>query len=351
MDENNFFLPPEWHNQRCIELAWPDENTDWKPYLKEIRLTIAEIIKAITRFENVILAARNAEDALSYMRKALPEEGMKRLIAAECPLNDTWARDFGGITLLSKDLSKAQILDFRFNGWGGKFPSADDNRTTRILHEKGILKGQLVCNDDFILEGGSIESDGQGTVFTTSHCLLAPHRNAGPGRTAIENQLKRRLKAARIVWLNNGKVIGDDTDGHIDTMVRVCPGDTLLYIRCGNDDAHFPELSALEGELKALTTLGGKPYRLLPLPLPRPIVFNNERLPATYANFLVINGAVIVPVYGQSDLDEEACATIGNAFPGREIIPVDATIIIRQHGSIHCLAMQYPATEGEETAF
>ena len=218
-------------------------------------------------------------------------------------------------------------------------------------------------HQDFVLEGGSIESDGRGTIVTTSQCLLAPNRNQPLTQAEIEAELKRRLRAERVVWLDHGNLVGDDTDGHIDTIVRCAPDDTLLYVGCDDEnDEQFADFQALEQQLKSLRTADGKPYRLLRLPMPEAIFEEGEtrneeretrneergarneergeRLPATYANFLILNGAVLAPVYGQPANDAEALRVIGEAFPDRDIIPIDARTIIRQHGSIHCLTMQ-----------
>lgn len=350
MTERHFFLPPEWHPQRFVQLTWPHEATDWAPYLPEITVTMTEIADAITRFEPLVIASQMPQLTADALTERLSAGQMSRVTIVECPTDDTWARDHGGISLVACDEETPStgrhdtlILDFQFNGWGGKFGASLDNNITRRLYEAGALGGQLVDCNDFILEGGSIESDGKGTVFTTSQCLLAPNRNQPMDRNDIEQELQRRLHADRIVWLNHGNLIGDDTDGHIDTIVRICPDDTLLYIRSTdcNDEQH-EDFTALEAELRSLRTVDGKPYRLVALPMPRPCLYEGERLPATYANFLVINGAVLVPTYGQPDLDKEACDTIGSVFAGREIIPIDSQTIIRQHGSIHCLTMQYP---------
>ena len=201
------------------------------------------------------------------------------------------------------------------------------------------MKGTYEDHLDFVLEGGSIESDGKGTVFTTSCCLMAPHRNQPLTQQEIEARLKEYLGAERIVWINHGSLIGDDTDGHIDTLVRICPDDTIVYT---GGDADHPDLVLMERELQDLRTMEGKPYKLLKLPLPRPIYEgNSERLPATYANYLVINGAVLVPTYRQPDLDAEAMHIIGQAFPDREIVGIDCCAVIKQHGSLHCCTMQY----------
>ncbi len=350
MTEGRFFLPSEWHPQRFVQLTWPHEATDWAPYLSEITATMTEMAFAITRFQPLVIASQTPDVTRATLAEKLSAEQMSRVTIVECPTNDTWARDHGGISLICCDDSNpssakhaTQILDFRFNGWGDKFSSSLDNLITRKLHDANVINSQLIDYNDFVLEGGSIESDGKGTVFTTSQCLLAPHRNQPMDKDDIERELLQRLHADRIIWLNHGNLIGDDTDGHIDTIVRICPDDTLLYIKSTDtSDEQHEDFTALEAELQTLRTSEGLPYRLLALPMTRPCFYDGERLPATYANFLVINGAVIVPTYDQPDLDKQACDIIGQAFPGREIIPIDSRVIIRQHGSIHCLTMQYP---------
>ena len=267
------------------------------------------------------------------------------LLTVAPPSNDTWARDHGFITLMPQDASlPPRLLDFCFNGWGEKFPAHLDNAINRRLYEAGTFAGEYVDHLDFVLEGGSIESDGQGTIFTTTGCLLAPHRNQPLTKEQIEERLKDYLCAERILWIDHGNLAGDDTDGHIDTLVRVCPDNTLLYI--GTDDTtdeHYAELRLMEEQLHSFQTLDGRPYRLLKLPLPRPILDEDGmRLPATHANFLVVNGAVLCPTYQQPDLDDKALEIIGQAFPGRDIVGIDCRSLIKQHGSLHCCTMQYP---------
>ena len=283
------------------------------------------------------------EITATYREMAREIRKREHLLMVGQPNNDTWARDHGFITLVD-DEGHVRLLDFCFNGWGEKFPAELDNAINRRLYDEGKVKGEYVDCLDFVLEGGSIESDGKGTVFTTSCCLLAPHRNQPMTKEQIEEHLKQELHAERIVWINHGSLTGDDTDGHIDTLVRICPDDTLLYMGCDNpDDEQYEELHLMEEELKTFRTIEGKPYRLLKLPMPRPIIFEGERLPATYANFLVINGAVLCPTYAQPDLDAEALRLIGEAFPEREIVGIDCRSIIKQHGSLHCCTMQYPS--------
>ena len=301
----------EWEHQSMVQLTWPHEGTDWAPILDEITAV----------YENMA----------SEIRKREP-----LLIVDSIPHNDTWARDHGFITV--EEDSVLFLLDFKFNGWGEKFEAALDNEINKHLYEQGLVKGTYEDHQDFVLEGGSIESDGKGTVFTTECCLMAPHRNQPLTKEEIEERLKEWLGAERIVWLQHGSLIGDDTDGHIDTLVRICPNDTLLYT--GGDKDH-PDLAEMEKELQDLQTLDGKPYRLLKLPLPRPIYDDGDRLPATYANYLIVNGAVLVPTYKQPDLDQEAMDVIQQAYPDREIVGIDCCAVIKQHGSLHCCTMQY----------
>ena len=315
-----------------VQLTWPHEATDWAPILADITAVYEEMAREISKREGLLIVAPEGTRLPSPLTHHL----------TPITSNDTWARDHGFITV--EELSPIThqpspiLLDFCFNGWGEKFEATLDNQINRHLYEQGLVKGTYEDHLDFVLEGGSIESDGKGTIFTTSCCLMAPHRNQPLSRQEIEERLKTYLGAERIVWLEHGSLMGDDTDGHIDTLVRICPDDTLLYT--GGDEDH-PDLALMEQELQALRTLDGKPYRLLKLPLPRPVYDEGERLPATYANYLVINGAVLVPTYNQPDLDAEALRTIGEAFPDREIVGIDCRAVIKQHGSLHCCTMQY----------
>ena len=309
-------FPAEWEPQWGVQLTWPHAATDWAPMLGEITKTYEEIAREISARENLLVVGP--------------------------PSNDTWARDHGFITLVD-DQGHTRLLDFCFNGWGEKFAAELDNAINRRLYDEGKLQGEYVDCLDFVLEGGSIESDGKGTVFTTTGCLMAPHRNQPLSQSQIEQRLKKELHAERILWIDHGNLTGDDTDGHIDTLVRICPDDTLLYVGCDDpDDEQYAELKLMEEQLKTFRTLDGKPYRLLKFPMPRPIIFDGERLPATYANFLIINGTVLCPTYAQPDLDAEALRLIGEAFPDRDIVGIDCRSIIKQHGSLHCCTMQYP---------
>lgn len=331
-------LPAEWEEQDGVLLAWPHADTDWLPLLDEAQRCFIDLIRAISRFEQVLLVTPDASDLKS--RLTAEEIDCTRVRIAELPVNDTWTRDFGPITVQVNDIPV--MLDFGFNGWGLKFAADLDNQVTRRLKQAGFLTPKR-NTIGLILEGGSLESDGQGTILTTSQCLLSPNRNPQLDRNDLDDALKQLLGAQRILWLEHGSLAGDDTDAHIDTLARLCPGDTIAYVSCPDPaDEHYDELKLMEQELTALRTANGTPYRLLPLPWPA-AQYDDEgnRLPATYANFLVINNAVLAPVYNDP-ADSAALAMIGLAFPGREVVAVDCSVLIRQHGSLHCVTMQLP---------
>ena len=333
-------MPAEWEPQSGVQLTWPHKGTDWSPMLAEIERVYQDMAHEIAQRERLIVVA----DPLCELPEHLQGDVVR------IPSDDTWARDHGFITVVED--GKETLLDFCFNGWGRKFGAEKDNAINRALFQKGCFPtARYEAHLDFVLEGGSIESDGRGTVFTTECCLMAPHRNQPLSKTEIDTRLRRWLGAERIVWLQHGRLVGDDTDGHIDTLVRVAPDNTLLYCAPPADeqDEHHAELTALESELRLLRTLAGSPYRLLPLPLPHPILDEGERLPATYANYLVLNGAVLVPTYGQPDLDRMALQTIQHAFPDREVVGIDCQPVVRQHGSLHCCTMQYHSIQVPHT--
>ena len=329
-------LPAEWESQEFVQLTFPHTDTDWCPILKDVLLCYREIATAITRFEPLLVVASDIELAQRTLK------GINHITYIDCPTNDTWARDHGFITC--KEGEKRLFMDFQFNGWGLKYASNFDNQINKKLWASGILKGKYIDQNDFVLEGGSIESDGAGTLLTTTSCLLAPNRNNLYTKEAIEKKLRDYFEIERVLWLGHGNLAGDDTDGHIDTLARLCPNDTIAYVLCNDEqDEHYNELRLMEEEIKSLRTKEGKAYNLVSLPLPDAIYNNNERLPATYANFLIINGAVLCPTYNQSAKDRTAMECLQSIFPDREIIGIDSRVLIHQHGSLHCCTMQYPS--------
>jgi len=336
-------LPAEWFPQSGVQLTWPHAGTDWKPRLREVTDCYLRLAYEISTDETLLIVTPEPDALRRLLQEKLPRRCNDRIELIECPTNDTWARDHGFITVLSQE--GAQLLDFQFNGWGNKFPSSLDNAINRHVYASGILRGHYTDCLDMVLEGGSIESDGRGTLLTTASCLLSPNRNPALNQPAIEERLCHLLQCRRILWLHHGQLEGDDTDGHIDTLARLCPGDTIAYVSCSDSrDSHYEQLKALETELQAFRTLEDKPYRLVPLPLPDPVYdeTTGERLPATYANFLILNHKILLPTYAQPDKDKQAHDAMQRLFPKLSIIDIDSRILISQHGSIHCATMQFP---------
>ena len=424
------FFPAEWFPQSGVQLTWPHAATDWAPLLAEVDDCFIRIaLEILVRNELLLIVTPEPDRIKSLFHERIPSRLLPHVRYFECPTNDTWARDHGFLTLMTE--SGPRLLDFQFNGWGGKFPAELDNEINRKLKPlsnsprggedfmssegltsgnaalpptggagrgaypptggagEGPLRGTYESHLDFVFEGGSIESDGRGTLMTTSACLLSPNRNPGLTQQQIEERLLRWFHAERVLWLDHGYLAGDDTDSHIDTLVRFCPGGTIAYVQCTDPaDEHYEALHLMEEQLKgwplsrplsnsprggedfmssegltsgntALPPTGGVGeglfpptggvgegpcFRLIPLPMPSPIYDPDDghRLPATYANFLIINGAVLMPTYGQPDTDDLARRQLQKAFPKYDIVPIDCRVLIRQHGSLHCSTMQFP---------
>ncbi len=333
----NKIFPAEWAPQQFVQLTWPHVDTDWAYMLDEVQACFKNIAREVAKRQQLLIVAPDVDEV---RRQIADEVNMANVRLVELPSNDTWARDHGGITIFEN--GSPIILDFQFNGWGLKFASDKDNLITERLHRSGHLFGELRNCRNFVFEGGSIESDGEGSLLTTSECLLSPNRNATMTREDIEKYLLETLGARQLLWLDYGYLAGDDTDSHIDTLARLCPNNTILYVKCDDEsDEHYDALHRMEEQLKTFRTLAGEPYRLIALPMALPAFEDDQRIPATYANYLVINGAVLVPTY-DTDLDAVALAQVQQAFPDHEIVGVDCQALIRQHGSLHCVTMQYP---------
>lgn len=332
-------LPAEWEQQDAVMLAWPHEQTDWNYMLDEVRDCYSTIAHAIVHHSKLIVVAPDCR----IPRKALYDIPDSKVTYLTIDTNDTWARDFGAIICVDED-GCFIVNDFKFNGWGLKFAADLDNMVTRKMFRAGMFSARYNNCLGFVLEGGSIESDGQGTLLTTSECLMSPNRNGDLSRKDIEQKLKLVFGADHIIWLEHGALEGDDTDSHIDTLARLAPNNTILYVRCDNpEDNHYEVLKAMEEQIMSLRRPCGMPYNVIRLPLPDPIYDENGyRLPATYANFLILNDAVLMPVYNQPHKDLLAQQIIETAFPNHEIITIDCRALIKQHGSLHCVTMQFP---------
>ena len=336
--KRNRSFAAEWDPQDGVMIAWPHLGTDWAPMIDEVTACYVELTRAILEDEDerVVIVTNDPAD----VRTALgPDTDWDRIIFAELPTNDTWVRDYGPITVWND--GGTALADFTFNAWGMKFAADCDNQVTSRLNDLGLFKMPLLNYRDMVLEGGSIETDGNGTVMTTTCCLTAPNRNDTMTRTQLESVLLERLGCVKMLWLDHGSLVGDDTDGH---LARFAPGGVIIYTGCDDpDDEHFQPLMEMEQQLKQFTDADGNHYHLIKLPLPDAIHEHEFfRLPATYANFLVTNRQVLVPVYGQPENDVKACQLIGEAFPGRKIVAIDCRPLIQEHGSLHCATMQLP---------
>ena len=334
------YLPAEWHKQSLIQLTWPHKDTDWACMLEEVNACFLKIAYEVLKRQNLLIVAPDPDS----IRNSIDNYGadIQKLITSKINTNDTWARDHAFITLLKEDATPL-LLDFCFNGWGMKFAANYDNQINNELYfHHPVLKGEYVFCRNFILEGGSIESDGKGSLLTTEQCLLAKNRNE-MNRQEVEDFLKETFNLKQVLWLKHGYLAGDDTDSHIDTLARFCSTNTIAYVKCDDkEDEHYEALRAMEEQLKTFRTLAGEPYRLLALPMVDKIEENCERLPATYANFLIMNDAVLYPTYNQPANDRKAGEVLQQAFPKHEIVGIDCRALIKQHGSLHCVTMQYP---------
>jgi len=313
---NKSYLIPEWEKQKFVQLVLPHKGSDWDCCLDVALESFGQIAYAIAKNEKVLICYQDKTTLKNFKHKNFIFKKVKN--------NDTWARDFGAISI--KKNGKVKLLDFVFNGWGLKYPSNYDNQISKKLFK--------VKSYNFVLEGGSIDTNGE-VLLTNTQCLLEKNRNYPLSQKQIEKFLIKTLKVKKVIWLNHGFLEGDDTDSHIDTLARFANKNTIMYVKCTDkNDIHYKELKKMEKELKKTK------FRLVPLPLPKPIYFDNERLPATYANFLITNKAVLVPIYN-CKYDKKALKIFKQTFPNKSIIPINSNILIRQHGSIHCVTKEY----------
>ena len=338
-------------------MAWPQANSDWLDILSIAEPAFIELASTISHLQPLIIICQN-DDQQAYIRQQLQMAAQLDYPAkftnirfCAIPSNDCWARDFGPISVIRD--GQPQLLDFQFNGWGERYPSELDNRINYELAANDLFSAPLIAQP-FILEGGSVEFDGAGSLLTTRRCLLADNRNlrqrpelqtATQQQRWIEQQLKTWLPIERVLWISNGFLQGDDTDGHIDNLVRFTSADSLVFLSCEDpQDPHYQTLAAMHAELAALRTLDNNAYRLHPLPLPQGQYsrIDGRRLPASYLNFLLLNDAVLVPQFADP-ADAQALARIQHCFPERTVIGIDSRGFIEQNGGIHCLTMQLAA--------
>ena len=334
-------LPAEWEHQSGVQLTWPHRYGDWAPWLEQVEPVFVDIARHISAREELLLVCYDSEHR-EHVLTLLQEAGvdLSRIHSYVLASNDTWARDHGPISILED--GKPKLLDFTFNGWGQKFDAELDNQITAGLKDLSAFHGIPLETIDMVLEGGGIETDGEGTLLTTTSCQLSPMRNPTLSKAEIEQRLRDAFGVEHFLWLEHGHLEGDDTDSHVDTLVRFADPATLVYVACDDpDDGHYADLKAMEAELQAFQRYNGQPYILVPLPWPAPIHDEDgKRLPASYANYLIINGAVLVPTY-RDTADTPALETLRRCYPKHEVIGIDCLPLIYQYGSLHCVTMNY----------
>ncbi len=332
--------PAEWEKQDAVMIAWPHSGTDWSDAMRRI-IPVYKSLAQIIASRQILWILCHEESAV---KTDLGKTDLSNIRFIKIPFNDTWVRDYGPFVIYEHDMPA--LLDYQFNGWGGKYEAELDNRVLSVLYERGYFSEHTLYRNrlDFVLEGGAIETDGRGLMMATERSILSSGRNAVCGMETVALRMKNDMGIKKIHWLHNGWMEGDDTDGHIDMFARFADPETICYVRCEDEkDLHFPVLNKMEEEMQDIRGVDDSPFRLLPLPMPEPVYSSTgSRLPASYANFLIMNDAVIMPFYG-CRADGEAREVLSEAFPGREITGIDAMPLIEQGGSVHCATMQLPA--------
>ena len=334
-------FPAEWEPQSAIIMAWPHATGDFSN-LSAVEDSYHFIATAITRFEPLLILCKDGEHQ-QHIQAQL--SGVPDIHYIQADYNDIWLRDTVFLSLeWQHPKVSTQLLNFSFNGWGNKYAHQADNDLNLHLFAHPIFQGHPNATLDLVLEGGSIESDGQGTLLTTKNCLFNPNRNPHLSAAAIAGELQNYLGAQRILWIEQDNLAGDDTDAHIDTLARFVDEQTIAYSSCDNpQDPHYAGLKNMEQQLQGLRTVSDEAYHLVALPLPQAIFDEHgQQLPANYANFLIINGAVLVPVY-DDPLDQLALERLAECFPDREVIATPCRPLVHQYGSLHCASMQIPA--------
>lgn len=333
---NTIKLLAEWEQQSFIQYTFPHKNSDWAYMYEVVVDCFVKIITTTAQFEPVLVICHSKNEVSDYFKVCTKHP----IFFTEIESNDTWARDHGAITVYHDE--QPILLDFTFNGWGQKFDAGLDNQISLKLAQKHMPSIEFKTLP-FILEGGAIESDGQGTLLTTSECLLSKFRNPDMSQEQITEYLKKTFGLKKVLWLNHGYLAGDDTDSHIDTLARFCSPNIIAYVKCTDKtDEHYDALQQMEVQLKSFTNSNNAPYQFIELPFPDACYdADGMRLPATYANFSIVNNGILVPTYGVPQ-DNEALSVIQNIFPERKVIGVDCRPLIEQHGSLHCISMQYP---------
>ena len=335
---DHLVLPAEWHQQDAILITWPHANSAWAASLSTVELSYIDLTTTLSHYQDMIIQLHPSVDLEKLLLKLTKSEAnLSKCHFVVLASNDTWARDHGPISVIDRGSSK--LLDFTFNGWGNKFEAQLDNQLNRAMADLGLVAA--TTSIDWVLEGGSLESDGQGTLMTTSACLLNTNRNGKVTRAQVEERMASCLGVNRMLWLESGALEGDDTDAHIDTLARFASVSTIIYQGCTDPlDSHYAGLVQMKAELAAFRTNDGVAYDLIELPWPSAkFAADGHRLPATYANFLITNKLVLVPTY-DDPMDILALEQVQRAFPDHFVRGINALPLIEEHGSLHCITMQ-----------
>lgn len=340
--QQGFFFPAEWHPHVATWLSWPHTDASWTAErLEQMMPAYLNFIKAISESEQVCINAHN--DLViqqAKLRLLMAGANMDKITFLPFQTNDSWCRDHGPAFLINPAKKERMIVNWGYNAWGGKYPpfDKDDLIPTAIAHYRHLD----YVTPGIIMEGGSVEFNGAGTVLTSRACLLNKNRNPNLSQAQIERYLCNYYGVQQVLWVEDG-IVGDDTDGHIDDTVRFVNEDTVIAaIEHNPNDANYAPLQDIHHELRQMRLLNGKQLTIVELPMPNPVYSNGQRLPASYANFLITNGSVIVPTFRCAN-DQPALNLIGQCFPTRKIVGIDSTEIVWGLGSFHCLSQQEPA--------
>jgi agmatine deiminase len=336
-----FYFPAEWAKHTATWLSWPHKEESWPGKIETIYKPYCEFIRIVAEGELVrINVADAAMEAFAKSELEKVRADMSKIEFFHFPTNDAWCRDHGPAFLINADTKQKQIVDWGYNAWGGKYPpfDLDDVIPTKIGEQFGLK----VYHPGIVMEGGSVDFNGAGTILTTTACLLNENRNPHLNKEQIEEYLKNYYGAQQILWLGDG-IVGDDTDGHIDDLTRFVNEDTVVTVVEENEeDENYHLLQENLETLKTFRLLDGRSLNIVELPMPSPVVYDDQRLPASYANFYIANSAVVVPTYRDKN-DEKALQILQQCFPDRKVVGIDSTDIIWGLGSFHCLSQQEPA--------
>ena len=336
-----FRMPAEWEPQSAVWLSWPHKRSTWPGHFRPIPPKFAEIAATISRFEIVRLNVARPLQARVRTLLQRAKADLSRVELYAHPTNDTWCRDHGPIFVKHRRTGEVAVTDWQYNSWGGKYPPFDlDNAIPAEIARARRLRRFAIPH---VLEGGSIDVNGAGSLLTTEACLLNPNRNPQLSRAQIEQMLRDHLGVSQILWLGEG-IVGDDTDGHVDDLTRFFAADGIVTaVERNRRDRNYAALQENLQRVRALRTPAGRKFRVVELPMPAACFGEGHRLPASYANFLVINGAVLMPAFRQPRRDAEAAEVLAGCFPGREIIPIDCLDLVWGLGTLHCISQQQPA--------